>query len=114
MGRVALIFALITVVLNGGAQLLLRRAALTGAEPTNPVSLINIWFLCGIASYAISVMTWLLVLKRTTLAVATPFVAMVYILVPLASRFVFGDTITGRMWIGMLLVVVGVSLVAIR
>lgn len=115
MSAVALIFAIATVILNGSAQLLLRKAALTGADPALPISLIRSpWFVCGVALYAVSVLTWLSVLKRTPLAVAAPFVALVYVIVPLLSRTVFGDTITHRMWIGMALVVLGVTLVARR
>lgn len=113
MTPVAILFAAVTVVLNGSAQLLLRQAALTGAVPTNPLSLLrNTWFLGGLAAYGISVLTWLFVLKRVPLAVAAPFVALVYVLVPLASRLLFADSITLRMWLGMLLVVAGVTLVA--
>lgn len=113
MSGEAALFAAITVLLNGGAQLLLRKAALSGAEPTSPVSLLtNVWFVAGIAAYAVSVLTWLYVLRRVPLAVAAPFVAMVYVVVPVASRLVFGDQIHTKMWLGMLLVVIGVTLVA--
>lgn len=61
------------------------------------------------ALYGISVLTWLSVLKRTPLAVAAPFVALVYVIVPLLSRSVFGDVITHCMWIGMGFVVLGVT-----
>ena len=106
-------FALVTVLLNGGAQLLLRRAALSGAVPTAPLTLVrNVWFMAGVAAYAVSVLTWLLVLRKVPLAIAAPFVALVYVLVPLASRAVFGDVVTPKMWIGMLLVVLGVTFVA--
>lgn len=113
MSPLATLFALVTVVLNGGAQLLLRKAALSGAIPTSPASLLkNPWFLAGIAAYGFSVLSWLFVLKRVPLAIAAPFVALVYVLVPLASRFIFQDTIHPRMWVGMLLVAAGVTLVA--
>jgi drug/metabolite transporter (DMT)-like permease len=109
----SIVFALVTVFLNGSAQLLLRKAALTGASPTSPFSLIrNGWFMVGLGAYAVSVLTWLFVLKRVPLAVAAPFVALVYVLVPLASRVFFDDHVNSRMWIGMLLVVFGVTLVA--
>jgi len=109
----SIVFALVTVLLNGSAQLLLRKAALTGANPANPFSLMrNGWFMVGLGAYAVSVLTWLFVLKRVPLAVAAPFVALVYVLVPLASRLVFDDHVNSRMWIGMLLVVFGVTLVA--
>jgi drug/metabolite transporter (DMT)-like permease len=113
MNSASLLFALITVVLNGSAQLLLRKAALTGAVPTVPVTLLrNPFFLGGLVAYAASVLTWLLVLRRVPLSIAAPFVALVYVLVPLASRTVFDDRISTRMWAGMLLVALGVSLVA--
>jgi len=109
----AVLFALVTVLLNGSAQLLLRKAALTGANPTSPFSLLrNGWFMVGLGAYAVSVLTWLFVLRRVPLAVAAPFVALVYVLVPLASRLFFDDHVNSRMWIGMLLVVCGVTLVA--
>jgi undecaprenyl phosphate-alpha-L-ara4N flippase subunit ArnE len=109
----AVFFALVTVVLNGSAQLLLRKAALTGAVPTAPLSLLsNAFFMAGLVTYAGSVLTWLLVLRRVPLSVAAPFVALVYVLVPVASRAVFDDRITTRMWAGMLLVALGVTLVA--
>jgi undecaprenyl phosphate-alpha-L-ara4N flippase subunit ArnE len=109
----ATLFALITVVLNGGAQLLLRRAALGGAMPTVPLSLLRSgWFMGGLVAYAGSVLSWLIVLRRVPLAVAAPFVALVYVLVPLAGRAFFDERITSRMVVGMLLVALGVTLVA--
>ncbi len=106
-------FALITVLLNASAQILLRQAAMSGAIPTVPVTLLrNAWFMAGITAYAFSVLTWLLVLRKVPLSVAAPFVALVYVLVPLASRVLFDDHISMRMWLGMLLVVLGVTLVA--
>lgn len=113
MNSVSAAFALLTVTLNGAAQLLLRKAALSGAVPTNPMSLVgNPWFMSGIAAYGVSVLTWLVVLRRVPLSVAAPFVALVYVLVPLASRAVFQDVVSPRMWIGMALIAVGVTIVA--
>lgn len=113
MNAVSALFALVTVLLNGSAQLLLRQAALTGAIPTSPLTLLrNGWFMMGLVAYGGSVLTWLFVLRRVPLSVAAPFVALVYVLVPLASRLLFADSVSPRMWLGMLLVVLGVTLVA--
>ncbi|HEX7670902.1 MAG TPA: EamA family transporter [Polyangiaceae bacterium] len=113
MNAVSVLFAAVTVALNGSAQLLLRQAALTGAVPTNPLTLLrNGWFMLGLVAYGGSVLTWLFVLRRVPLSVAAPFVALVYVLVPLASRLLFADSVSPRTWLGMLLVVLGVTLVA--
>lgn len=112
MSPLALILTVATIVLNGGAQLLLRGAALHGAVPTQPATLLRSpLFMAGVVTYAFSVLTWLAVLRRVPLSVATPFVALVYVGVPIAARLVFGDQLTWRMAGGMALVAVGVTLV---
>jgi drug/metabolite transporter (DMT)-like permease len=111
----SLFLTFLTLVLNGAAQLLLRGAALRGADPTRPATLVtNPMFVAGVAAYGISVLTWLAVLKRVPLTVATPFIALVYVLVPIAAKFVFGDLLSWRMLGGMALVLAGVTLVAQR
>ncbi len=91
---------------------MLRQAALSGAEPTRPLTLLaSGWFLSGVGSYGVSVLTWLHVLRDTPLSIATPFIAIVYVAVPLVSRPLFGDVISLRMALGMFLVVAGVTLV---
>jgi len=101
--------------LNGGAQLLLRSAALRGADPSKPVTLLTSpMFAAGVVAYGVSVLTWLAVLKRVPLTVATPFVALVYVIVPLAAKVCFGDVLTWRMLGGMAMVAAGVVLVAQR
>ena len=104
---------MLTLGLNGAAQLLLRAAALRGADPARPLTLVaSPLFLGGVAAYALSVLTWLAVLKRVPLSVATPFIALVYVIVPVAARVLFGDVLTWRMLVGMALVAGGVVLVA--
>jgi drug/metabolite transporter (DMT)-like permease len=103
------------LVLNGAAQLLLRGAALKGADPIRPATLVTSpLFLGGVAAYAVSVLVWLAVLKRVPLSVATPFVALVYLLVPIAAKICFDDVLSWRMIAGMALVVAGVVVVAQR
>ena len=107
--------ALGTVVLNSGAQLLLRGAALRGATPTEPLSLIRSpLFVAALACYALSVLTWLSVLRKVPLGTAMPFVALTYIVVPIAARFAFGDPVDLRTVGGAALIVAGVLVVAVR
>src|SRR5882757_8235872 len=96
MNSIAL--ALATVILNGGAQLLLRGAALRGADPLRPATLLTTpFFLMGVVGYGLSVLTWLAVLRRVPLSVAAPCIALVYIVVPLGARLVFADVLNWRM-----------------
>jgi drug/metabolite transporter (DMT)-like permease len=111
----SIVLALLTVVLNSAAQLMLRAAALRGATPTNPLSLVKSpLFMGALVAYAMSVLTWLAVLKKMPLPVAMPFIALVYVVVPVAAKLVFGDALTWRMIAGMALVVAGVAVVTGR
>jgi drug/metabolite transporter (DMT)-like permease len=106
------VLALLTVALNSAAQLLLRAAALGGATPTSPVTLLKSpLFLGALMFYGVSVLTWVAVLKRVPLPTAIPFVALMYVLVPLSARVVFDDPLTWRMMGGMLLVIAGLVVV---
>jgi len=107
--------ALGTVALNSGAQILLRSAALRGATPTEPATLLKSpLFLVALAAYALSVLVWLSVLRKVPLSVAMPFMALVYVVVPIAARFAFGDELSLRTVGGAALVIAGVLVVAVK
>lgn len=107
--------ALLTVALNSSAQLLLRGAALRGASPSAPITLLKSpLFMGALCAYGLSVLTWLAVLKKVPLPVAIPFVALMYIAVPIAAKVIFGDPFTWRMAGGTALIVAGVIVVAAR
>ena len=111
----AVALALGTVVLNSGAQLLLRAAALRGVSPTEPLTMVKSpLFLVALAAYALSVLVWLAVLRRLPLSVAMPFMALVYVVVPIAARVAFGDELSLRTVGGAALVIAGVLVVAVR
>jgi drug/metabolite transporter (DMT)-like permease len=108
-----IVFALATVTLNGASQLLLRGAALRGATPADPMSLVKSpLFLVALVSYAASVLTWLSVLKEVPLPLAMPFLALVYVAVPLAARLLFRDELSWQSLAGMALVASGVVVIA--
>lgn len=112
-GSIAL--ALLTVLLNSGAQLCLRGAALRGATPADPASLLRSpLFFGALAAYGLSVLTWLAVLKKLPLPVAMPFIALTYVAVPLAARWFFDDSLSWRMAAGAALIVAGVLVVAVK
>jgi drug/metabolite transporter (DMT)-like permease len=111
----SILLAVLTAVLNSGAQLLLRGAALAGARPEAPLTLLRSpLFFGALACYGGSVLTWLAVLKKVPLPTAMPFVALAYVVAPLGGRLAFGDPVGLRAGFGMLLVVAGVLVVGSR
>jgi drug/metabolite transporter (DMT)-like permease len=115
LSAASIALALVTVSLNSAAQLMLRGAALRGATPSEPLSLLKSpLFIGACCAYGLSVLTWLAVLKRVPLGLALPFSALMYVAAPIAARIIFGDPLTWRMAGGAILVVSGVLLVAAR
>jgi multidrug transporter EmrE-like cation transporter len=119
----ALSFALVLtgVLLNAGAQLLLKAGTnavghfeFTGANLV-PVG----WRLAtephivgGIACYVVSVVVWILALSRTEVSIAYPMLSIGYLVNALAAWWLFGEAVTPARLLGIGIIVLGVFLVA--
>jgi multidrug transporter EmrE-like cation transporter len=116
-------FALILtgVLLNAGAQLLLKAG--TNAVGHFEFAAANIvpvgWRLAtephivgGLACYVVSVVVWIMGLSRVPVSVAYPLLSMGYIVNLLAAWWLFGEAITPAKVAGIGLIVIGVWLVA--
>lgn len=76
------------------------------AIATNPV----VWL--GLLLFAGSALAWLFVLSRVPLSFAYPFASLSYLLIVVADRFVFHETIPPARWAGVALIMSGIVLVA--
>lgn len=119
----ALSFALVLtgVLLNAGAQLLLKAGTnavghfeFTGANLV-PVG----WRLAtephivgGIACYVISVVVWILALSRTEVSIAYPMLSIGYVVNALAAWWLFGEAVTPARLLGIGVIILGVFIVA--
>jgi drug/metabolite transporter (DMT)-like permease len=69
--------------------------------------------LLGLACYAASTVSWLIVLSRVPLSVAYPFGALSYVAVVLVA-LATGEHVSGLRWLGVALIVGGIWLVSGR
>lgn len=65
----------------------------------------------GLGLFGISALFWLVVLSRTPLSVAYPFVGITYILVVIISRVFLHEHVPALRWVGVLVVALGIALV---
>lgn len=100
------------------SELFLKRGA---AETTGLASqwswtgisgLASPWVWGGILLILASFASWSHVLRCLPLSVAFPLSNVVHVLVPLGSWLIIGEQISGRRWLGIGLVVVGLVVVA--
>jgi drug/metabolite transporter (DMT)-like permease len=73
----------------------------------------DLYVLTGIVATVLAAGLWMLILERTKLSYAYPFMAMTFVLVPLGSAFFFGEKLPPLQILGIGLIVVGVAVSAL-
>ncbi len=76
-------------------------------------SLINADLILCVFFYAISTTSYLFTLKRLPLSTAYPMYSVTYVLVLLMGYYYFGESLDSYKLIGILLIIVGVSFIAL-
>jgi len=115
-----MVLILLCVVLAVAGQLLLKQAMLTVGIP-GKIPLVsylraiitNPYLITGLGVYVVGFSLWLLVLARTRLGYAYPFMGLTYVLIPLLSYKIFKEKITLPQAIGMILITIGVGIVGL-
>jgi len=121
MSATAFALLMTGVLLNAGAQLLLKAG-------TNVLGVITLtretwldtfarmatqgYFILGAACYGVSLVVWILGLSRVPVSVAYPLLSVGYIINAVAAHYLFGESVTPARWLGIGFIVVGVWLVA--
>jgi len=117
----AFAFLITGVVLNAGAQLLLKAG--TNAIGVITLTRENWWdtlwrmgtqghFVVGVACYMVSLVVWIMGLSRVPVSVAYPMLSLGYVINAVAAYYLFGEAVTATRWLGIGFIVVGVWLVA--
>jgi multidrug transporter EmrE-like cation transporter len=70
------------------------------------------YVLLGLGCYVVSTGFWLLVISRWNLSYAYPMIAVGYIGVVFLSRLIFKEQVTPPQWVGIVLMIGGLVLVA--
>lgn len=71
------------------------------------------WLWWALLSMGLALVLWLAVLQRLEVGVAYSMLSINFVLVTLAGRLVFAETIDGRHWLGVALVSAGVAIMGL-
>jgi multidrug transporter EmrE-like cation transporter len=71
----------------------------------------NVHVLSGLVAWIASTLCWLYVLRVAPLSIAYGLTSLTYVLVPLASVYVFGEQIRRPHVVGMVLIIIGIACV---
>ena len=73
--------------------------------------LLSPYLVAGIALYGIVTIVWVWQLSMVDLNRAYPFMALTFVVVPLLSMLVLGETVNARYWIGVACIILGIAVV---
>jgi multidrug transporter EmrE-like cation transporter len=111
------LFILTGVLLNAGAQLLLKAGvAPLGAIRIDPSTLLQTVgrvlgqgpILAGLACYVLSVGVWIVALSRVEVSLAYPMLSLGYVVNALAAWWLFGEMLGPMRCAGIVLILAGV------
>lgn len=74
--------------------------------------LASIWTWFGIIFIVLSLLSWLYVLRHMPLSIAFPLSNVVHVMIPLSCWIFLGEVISGRRWLGIALLLIGLFIVA--
>jgi len=114
---------LLSVVLAAVAQLTLKHGmnqVTARGGPLDlkaPVELVrrvatNVSVVGGLAIFVLSAAFWLVVLSKTSLSFAYPFVSLTYVLILLFDRVVLNQSVSALRWGGVVLIIGGILLIS--
>jgi multidrug transporter EmrE-like cation transporter len=121
MALINFILILIGVLLNAGAQLLLKAGTnsigvlAVDGQPlfaTALRALTERHIIGGLTCYVFSVTIWIIALSRVEVSTAYPMLSIGYIVNALAAWYLFGEALSATKIVGIGVIVVGVLLVA--
>ena len=121
MNAVSFSLLMTGVLLNAGAQLLLKaRTNSVGMFEFSRDNLLPVgWQLAtephiigGLGCYLVSVVVWIMALSRVEVSIAYPMLSIGYVVNALAAWYLFGEAVTLTRLTGIGVIIVGVYLVA--
>jgi multidrug transporter EmrE-like cation transporter len=109
-----LLLILASVVIGAAGQIVLKIGASKSADgDLNILKLFLNWqVFIGLFLYGLSALVWIIVLRKSELSFAYPLVSLGYIIVFIASFFLFQESISLIRGVGLFFILIGIILIA--
>lgn len=114
-----LLLVMTAVLLEALGQLCFKHSANQNRHGEHPFGVIrsavqNHWMVCGIACFLTEAVVWTIALTKLPLSIAFPAGSLGFVFVALLSRAFLGERVGRLRWMGIALILAGVTLVSLR
>ncbi|PWW02977.1 4-amino-4-deoxy-L-arabinose-phosphoundecaprenol flippase subunit ArnE [Mangrovibacter plantisponsor] len=69
-----------------------------------------LWLFVALVAMGLGLLVWLVVLQSVPVGLAYPMMSLNFIWVSLAAHWIWGERLTRRHWLGILLIILGIIL----
>ncbi|HEX9396339.1 MAG TPA: EamA family transporter [Burkholderiales bacterium] len=104
---IGVLLVMLCGIIEGVAQLFFKKSALDPAAKRR-------WVAAGIALFILQALVYTGALQFVEISTAFPIASISYVVVAILSRLHLEEPVTGRRWIGVGLIMVGVTLLAVH
>ena len=105
----ALTLACVIAIAAGQVMFKLSARSVAGSSALHEL-LFSPILIAALAVYAVATVAWISQLRYVDLSRAYPLMALSFVIVPLASMAILGETVAPRYWAGVALIVGGIVL----
>lgn len=101
--------------LLAAGQIMFKLTAMNAPALNNMSGLLslsgNVWFWGALVLYGVATLIWIVTLQNVALSVAYPFAALGFVIVPLASYFIFKEPLNWQYGAGVVLIIIALKLI---
>ena len=97
---------LLASLLSCAGQLCQKQATRPAKSARGPH--IALWLGLAVLSLGAGMALWLIVLQRLPVGIAYPMLSLNFVWVTLAGKFIWNEPVSGRHWLGVSLIIVGI------
>lgn len=108
LSTMQIIVVLSGVITGAIAQVLLKKGALNLPVLNFDTLIRSPYFITAILIQISSAVLWLFALKNMDLSKAYPLTALAFIIVPILSYYMFGETVNLKYCMGIVLIIIGI------
>ncbi|WP_433744920.1 EamA family transporter [Falsibacillus pallidus] len=103
---------LVSVFLSAGGQIVLKLGANHPSTRDGILGFFTLYNILGLGLYGLSAVMWMLVLRKVELSYAYPMVSLGYVLVVIASYYIFGESINTLRVAGLVFIMIGIVFIS--